>query len=230
MNEITLVITSCNRPFLLKPTLESFVKYNTYPIKECIIVEDSGLQGINDFAKDILINIPIKFIYNEINLGQLKSIDKAYKEVTTEYIFHCEEDWEFTDCGFIEASMNILKKDDKIFTVWLRNYNCTSGHPIVVEPHLEYNTMKRDFSYIDKGKTYTWYGITFNPGLRRKDVCMLLHPFSKIKEKFESEDTGGEYSINVQYGKMGYYSAITKKPEGYVKHIGWNHHIVRSWE
>lgn len=35
-NDITLVITCCNRPFLLRPTLESFMKYNTYPIKEIV--------------------------------------------------------------------------------------------------------------------------------------------------------------------------------------------------
>lgn len=31
--EVTVFITSFNRPDLLKITLESFLKYNTYPIK-----------------------------------------------------------------------------------------------------------------------------------------------------------------------------------------------------
>jgi hypothetical protein len=229
MNDVTLVITSCNRPFLLKPTLESFMKYNTYPIKECIIIEDSGLQGINDFTKETLKEIPLKLIYNEKNLGQLKSIDIAYSQVKTEYIFHCEEDWEFIEYGFIEKSMKLLSLDEKIFTVWLRPYNCTSGHPIIEMKELSYNIMKKDFSYYDKGVKYTWYGITFNPGLRRTDVCLKYHPYSEIK-KYESSDTGGEYSVNVAYGKDGFYSVIDKKPSGYVKHIGWNYHIRRNWE
>jgi hypothetical protein len=41
---------------------------------------------------------------------------------------------------------------------------------------------------------------------------------------------GGEYSVNVAYGQERYYSAITKNVKGYVNHIGWNHHIKRSWE
>ena len=229
MNEVTIVITACNRPVLLKKTLESFVKYNTYPIKECIIIDDSGLQNINDFCSDILKEIPVKLIYNEKNLGQLKSIDIAYSQVKTDYIFHCEEDWEFLEYGFIEESFKILNQDEKIFTVWLRSYNCTSGHPIVHMNDLPYNIMRKDFSYYDKGVKYTWYGITFNPGLRRTSVCMKHHPYSNVK-KYESSDMGGEYSINVAYGQEGYYSAITKNVKGYVTHIGWNHHIKRSWE
>lgn len=229
MNEVTLVITACNRPQLLKTTLKSFVKYNTYPIKECIIIDDSGIQGINDFCIDMLKEIPVKLIYNEKNLGQLKSIDIAYNEVKTDFIFHCEEDWEFIEYGFIEKSMEILSQDEKIFTVWLRPYHCTSGHPIIQKNDLNYNIMKTDFSYYDKGVKYTWYGITFNPGLRRTDVCMKYHPYSEIK-KYESSDIGGEYSVNVAYGQDGFYSAITKNPSGYVNHIGWNHHIKRPWE
>ena len=52
--EVTLFITSCGRPQLLKKTLVSFVRNNTYPIKEVIICEDSGIKGIIDFVKDII--------------------------------------------------------------------------------------------------------------------------------------------------------------------------------
>jgi hypothetical protein len=41
MKEVTLVITSCNRIDLLKKTIASFERFNTYPIKKAIIIEDS---------------------------------------------------------------------------------------------------------------------------------------------------------------------------------------------
>lgn len=44
--QVTLVITACGRPHLLKRTLESFMKYNTYPIIEGFIIEDSGQPNI----------------------------------------------------------------------------------------------------------------------------------------------------------------------------------------
>ena len=51
-DEVTMVITSCNRAELLEKTLESFVKYNTYPIKETFIIDDSGIQGCNEKVLD----------------------------------------------------------------------------------------------------------------------------------------------------------------------------------
>jgi hypothetical protein len=37
-DDITLVITSSNRSFLLDKTLESFIRYNTYPIKKLLLL------------------------------------------------------------------------------------------------------------------------------------------------------------------------------------------------
>jgi hypothetical protein len=107
--EVTIFITSFNRPDLLKITLESFLKYNTYPIKEAIIIDDSGIQNINDFVYDIL-PFPCKLIYNPVRIGQMKSIEKGIPFITTPYTFHCEEDWEFYDYGFIEKSFEILHR------------------------------------------------------------------------------------------------------------------------
>ena len=102
-DNVTLVITSCNRPHLLEKTLESFVSVNTYPIQTTYIIDDSGIIGCNDAIiekyKDTL---TINSIYNPINIGQIQSIDKVYSYVRTKWIFHCEEDWIFLKPGFIE--------------------------------------------------------------------------------------------------------------------------------
>ena len=109
MNDVSLVITSCGRFDLLERTLDSFFEYNTYTIKKVIITEDSTegkkLEKLVSKYKDQ----NFKLIINETREGQLKSIDKAYNEVDTEYIFHCEDDWEFLKEGFIEKSMKLLK-------------------------------------------------------------------------------------------------------------------------
>ena len=106
---ISVVITSCNRPNELTSTLISFFKFNTYPLEKIIIIEDSGIKGcIDECLKYIPLNIKQVIIYNEKNIGQIPSIDKAYSFVDTDYIFHCEDDWEFYDYGFIEKSLDIL--------------------------------------------------------------------------------------------------------------------------
>jgi hypothetical protein len=209
--------------------LESFLKYNTYPIDEYIIVEDSTQTLINDFVKDIIKDVNVNLIYNQKNIGQLESIDKAYGLVKTDYIFHCEDDWEFIDYSFIEKSFEILAKDEKIYTVWLRSHNDTSAHPIIKKDLGRYYKMDPNFSYVHENKKYTWCGVTFNPGLRRTKTCMIFHPYCSIQER-DNPKYVGEYDVNNVYKINGYYGVITTNSRGYVKHIGWNEHIKRPWE
>uniref|UniRef100_A0A6C0HZ50 Glycosyltransferase 2-like domain-containing protein n=1 Tax=viral metagenome TaxID=1070528 RepID=A0A6C0HZ50_9ZZZZ len=233
---VSIVLTSCNRPDLLKTTLESFVKYNTYPIKETIIIDDSGIQGCNDeVLKPFIEILNIKSIYNKTNIGQIQSIDKAYSYVTTKYIFHCEEDWEFLQPGFIEKSLKVFNENinEKIYTVWLRPHTCTSGHPIIYDyQNKGYYKMQPDFSYMDKGEKYTWCGFTFNPGLRRTVDCLLFHPYFKKCDKSikNGKEYVGEYILNKKYSDAGYYAVILDDPKGHVNHIGWGQHIIREWD
>ena len=113
MEKVTLVITSCGRFDLLKRTLDSFFEKNTYPIEEIIITEDSTegkkLENLLSQYEEFKNKEKFHLIINETREGQLKSIDKAYAKVNTEYIFHCEDDWVFLKEGFIEKSMKLLK-------------------------------------------------------------------------------------------------------------------------
>ena len=49
-----------------------------------------------------------KWLATGKRIGQMPAIDEAYRQVETEYIFHCEDDWEFTAPGFIERSLAVL--------------------------------------------------------------------------------------------------------------------------
>lgn len=235
-DEITIVLTSCNRPDLLEKTLLSFVQQNTYTIKETFIVDDSGIQGCNDAVLAPFLKIlNIYSIYNKDNIGQFQSIDKVYSYVKTKFIFHCEEDWEFLQPGFIEKSLKIFKEnpDEKIYTVWLRPHHCTSGHPIIYDDlNRGYYKMKPDFSYIDKGDIFTWCGFTFNPGLRKTTDCLLFHPyFLKCDKSYRNgKEYIGEYILNKKYADDGYFAYILDDPKGHINHIGWNKHIPRDWD
>jgi hypothetical protein len=227
-NDVTLVITSCGRFDLLKQTLVSFFKFNTYPIYECILIDDSGNVIDLDFLKEY-IPVPTKFIINEKNIGQIQSIDKAYAEVTTPYIFHCEDDWEFFKSGFIEESFNILNTDPSVVTVWLRSHQDTMDHPIESEmiktPTAEYYYLECNY----KGK---WHGFTLNPGLRRLSDCMRFHPYNSLDVKIAKKKKWilGEVDLSIYYYDAGYRGAITKDIDGYVRHIGWKQHIPLPWE
>jgi len=235
-DEVTLVITSCNRPALLKRTLESFMAKNTYPIKQTFVIDDSGKQGCNDAVLEPFLEpLRITNIYNPVNIGQVASIDKVYSYVTTKWIFHCEEDWVFLQPRFIEKSMTVFREnpDEKIYTVWLRPHGSTSGHPIMRDSRGRgYYEMKRDYSYEAKGVQYIWGGITFNPGLRKTADCMLLHPYSARCESVLAKGASHvtEYTINKAYVDRGYYAMILADPAGHVNHIGAGHHIPNAWD
>jgi glycosyltransferase involved in cell wall biosynthesis len=229
MEFITVVITSCNRIDLLEKTIESFFKFNTYPIKKIIIIDDSGIQNcINTCVKYIPDYIEHQLIYNEQNIGQIKSIDKAYSCIDTEYIFHCEDDWEFYDYGFIEKSLDILKTDNKIFCVWLREYQngkvVLNGHPILPEI---YSNMYRRLGIFQE-RNNLWCGFTFNPGLRRLNDYKLNGPYSKIPKTDSHSTCGGiEAYLSKLYCSQHFYAAITTNESGYVKHIGWDNPTKR---
>ena len=229
-HNITVVITSCNRPIELYKTLESFFKYNTYLINKIIIIDDSGISNcINNCIELIPKNIEKKIIYNEKNIGQIASIDIAYSFVDTEYIFHCEDDWEFYDYGFIEKSLEILQENDKFFCVWLRSYEnfkiTQNGHPISTTI---YNNKYRLMGVFQE-RTNIWSGFTFNPGLRRLKDCHLLMPYKQYIGSIECNCGGVEQALSNLYYKNGFLSAITLNEKGFVKHIGWDNPTKRDY-
>lgn len=229
MDDVTVVITSCGRTDLLEQTLYSFFKFNTYPITKVIIIEDSGTK--QDFRRvQDLVPTELEIIINKENIGQVRSIDTAYAKVKTDYIFHCEEDWEFLDHGFIEKSFEILKTNPKLITVWLRGYNDTKNHAIMKDEKFD---IGNDYYYLmDGARKKHWCGFTWNPGLRRTSDCMMFHPYQNLEVRKSKNGMMvlGEIDLSIYYQEAGYRAAITSKEEGYVRHIGGKRHVPLPWQ
>jgi hypothetical protein len=218
---VTVVLTSCNRPSLLAITLESFFKFNTYPLHSFIIVEDSGVKDCN---KALEKQYPfIKWINNSQNKGQAESIDIGYRLVNTKYIFHMEEDWQFYKSGFIEDSIKVLERSRHILQVWIRYINDTNGHPI--EKSIQ-SASGVKFKYVTTGYNGKWHGFSFNPSLKRLSDYKLIGSYAKHSSNREKGATV-EANLSKLYFEMGYFAAIING-KGYVKHIGDNAHIARN--
>jgi len=211
-SDVTVVLTSCNRPTLLAKTLKTFDMFNTYPLHSFIIIEDSGVKGCNNQLKD---EYPfITWIDNECNIGQWASIDRAYSMVKTEYVFHCEDDWEFYADSFIEKSKQVLEQDKSIVTVSLRE-------------HSDFNIEKKPINgyYKFKPTGSLFKSLTFNPGLRKLADYKLFAPYCQyyIHElPYLAEDV-----ISDMYFNKGFIAAILE-PTGYVRHIGNATHISKK--
>ena len=205
--KVTVVLTSCNRVELLDKTIESFHSYNTYPIEEFIIIEDStdikAIEHIKSKYSDYTL------IFNEENIGTFKSIDKAYSQVSTPYVFHLEDDWKFVKEGFIEDSMKILDYDSKVINVWIRALTDTMEHPFSEEKYsiddIGYYIMETDYG------GYT--GFTTNPGLRRLVDHNQIGGLGKFGPR-------AEILAGQEYLNLGFYAVILEHK--YIEHTGWN--------
>ncbi len=225
-SDVTVFLGSCNRPHLLEKTLDTFFKMNTYPLERFIIIEDGMVPGSIDFVKTKY-NFPIEVYYNDERLRQIKSIDKGYEMITTPYVFHMEDDWEFVKPGFIEVSKEVLDADDNIIQVWLRGLDDTTiKHPYRPDIFLSPITNTK-MVLVEYGYQNIWHGFSFNPGLKRlKDWKDLPNGFAGIERQVPDSQSGNqvlEYDVSVEYMKRG--KIAMRFVESYVRHTGWSDHI-----
>jgi GT2 family glycosyltransferase len=209
MSDVTVVITSCNRLDLLYRTLASFIEFNTYPVHKIIIIDDSGVPNVLEKLKGV--NDLFVCVENEINLGQILSIDKAYAMVETDYVFHLEDDWEFFASGFIEESKAMLERRPNCINHWIRRPNDTNGHP-----HRQ--------GILRLNHKGTWHGFTFNPTLKRMSDYHKIGSYGKYTTFDRLNGWRSEAKIGDVYRRLGYVATIGTK--GYVKHIGDNRHVI----
>lgn len=205
MNNISLVLTSCGRLDLLEQTVKSIHPYILDNTKIKILIDDSGNKDIYSRIESNPLFSNWKKIYNEENIGQPKSVDKAYSFVDTDYIFHCEDDWIFDNrFDFINDSLAILKTHNNIMQVTFRK-DCP--HPLINMNGISIKT---------PGWRGEWFGFTYNPSIIKTDVIRKAQPYSGQNEQ----------SLSKKFNSLGY---VTASIYGVVSHIGWgrstNSHI-----
>lgn len=202
---VTMVVTSCNRFDLLERTLASFNAHNDYPISRLILIEDSGNAAVKSIA-DKFPELNIEVIINSPSIGQYASIDKAYSMVDTEFIFHCEDDWEFSQPNVIRNSILLMDADPSIALVWPRS---DAGAPPWLKkwPYEELNGVS--MRPIDPKAHHVWGNFTFNPGLRRlSHYKMMPGGYSAM----------GEARTSIYLKRQGYRAVVLAN--GGVRHIG----------
>ncbi len=217
-SDTTLVVTSCGRFDLLKRTLESFDRFNTAPIREVLITEDSGNESVRDCLPSGWA-AHTRFWINRPALGQLASIDAAYAAVATPYIFHCEDDWEFYRPGFLEESKLLLEHEPQALQIWLRSL----AHDLAVHsPYVSAGDRR-----VHEGIAYypvvsskpDWQGFSFNPGLRRLADYALAAPYAAQE---------GEKRLSRFYAEQQRPALILENDA--VLHTGWGEHVTTGDE
>jgi len=217
-NKVTVVFTSCGRFDFLNRTIESFMKFNEYPIEKFIVIDNGMLPDTYDIIKNMFENTDnVQIIVNEENIGQVGSIDKAYGLIDTEYIFHCEDDWEFYDSGFIDLSVDVLNNYPNVGNVIIRlRFDGEKGsmHPITGV----YTTPNGTIFHVYVQNVFnTWHGFSWNPGLRRLSDYNRMKPYKLY---------GNEQGMNRKMKELEYIAVCLEKQ--YCRHIGTNSITLKS--
>ena len=211
MSDITLVVTSCNRFDLLEETLASLEAAEPKGFARRIIVEDSGDEAM---AARIRNRFPdYDLIFNQPGLGQMRAIDRAYREVATPYVFHCEDDWRFERGPFLDLCRSVLNAHPEVSVACVRQ---------TAELHPKYRAKLRPLPgaapsvrLMPASAHPEWFGYSFNPSLVRLETFQRYGPFA---------GHGSEEILSYRLKRDGF--SMTYLEPGSAVHTGIDAHVA----
>ena len=206
-----LVVTSCRRNDLLALTLSSFKQFADIEPEQVYVIEDSDNLDVHDVVQNIY---PEAIIFNNIpQLGQMSSIQKVYKYCNSDFIFHCEDDWEFFRTGFIAESVALLNLLPRASLVSLRPRS--ELHPLERKQPKRVTETGLEYFVADPTSHPEWFSYSFNPGLRRLQDLYQVADIASYPSEAE---------ISLAFKKEGYYLSFLENPA--VRHIGDGRHVA----
>jgi hypothetical protein len=209
-SSVTVVITSFNRFDLLERMIDSLNRVENYPFKDVIIIEDSANEGMHQNLKNAYEG-KYTLILNEKNIGAYASIDLAYSFVTTPWVLHIEDDWEFTHGMFVGKSIEVLKHDNMIMQVSLEHNPVMST---LLQVHIANGV---EYKIVGTDVNGWWHGFTCHPSVRSMEGYERTKPWTQWSTD-EEELSHRELKVGLEYYRLGYKAAILK--ESYCIHTG----------
>lgn len=175
--DITLCLTMGKRPDLLKRTLESLFQFHQF--EHIIAINDFGDEATNQAFREVCPHGHL------VNLGQQvghhPAVDAMYALIKTPYVFHCEDDWLFTDSPNLEDSMTLLESPEISAVCYRKIIDFQFDSEMSAKIQTKYFN---NIEYILLGQLHEqWYGYTFNPHLAKIDLWRNAGSFSKFKKE-----------------------------------------------
>lgn len=171
--KFTTVLTSCGRFDLLGETVASFQRF--FDVDRIVIAEDSEDSGAaGKFARefpvaDMRVNLP--------KLGQMRSIDAHYANISTPYVVHLEDDWGFTRSLDLDRVTDFLEARPDISVVCIAHR--------LYDPRFQKGAKKEthggiDYYVWDLDAHPKWFSYSFNPSVARHALWREVGPFAKF--------------------------------------------------
>jgi hypothetical protein len=205
---VTICVTSCGRLDLLQKTLASFNQFNRGG--KFILSEDSADPEIIKQVRNLFPDIVV--LHDEARTGLMKSIDRIYSKVETDFIFHLEDDWEFDGPVDWLSAIALLQARPEVANINVRKFEeikpkwRSKSDPLPFEG-VDYQLMRLS----SHPEFFAW---SPNPGLIRTDLYRTYAPFSR----FMPDQLSG--IIKQDGGRMAFQTP------GCAGHIGQGRNVV----
>jgi GR25 family glycosyltransferase involved in LPS biosynthesis len=229
LQKITFSITTCKRFDLFEKTINSFINCCTdsYLIDKWICVDDnSSIEDQNKMKEQYPF---FKFYFKKSSeKGHPQSMNIIKKLVTTPYLFHMEDDWQFYEKNnYIQNCLEIVNENSNYGQCLInKNYseipnhdNIKGGIMKLTHKGIRYYEHEHYPNQEDFNKKYGshiqncayWPHFSFRPSLIKTHILYKLGDFNTIIGHFEME-----YSN--RYYNSGFKSVFLENI--YCKHIG----------
>lgn len=174
---VTHCLTIGRRPDLLLLTLQCL---NGLPDLPTLAINDFGDAETNAALADACPHA--RLVGPGHQLGHHKAVDALYAQVATPYIFHNEDDWQFSRTDFLAPALRLLEAEPLITSVCFRD---TDDIPAIEGQRDQIRTEERaGISYRRLDHLHEqWYGFSFNPHLIRRALWQELGGYSGFEKE-----------------------------------------------
>ncbi len=176
---ITICLTIGRRPELLSQTLTSLGPLIS--IYRVLAINDFGDEATNKVFKALCPRGEL--LQPGRHLGHHAAVDFMYKQVNTEFIFHCEDDWVFSDQEFLSNATAMLESNSNLTMVCVRDLSDFSIKDSELSK-VSACTSQDGISFWRLTEVHPqWHGYTFNPHVTRLGIWRGLEGFGKFKKE-----------------------------------------------
>lgn len=198
MTAVTLCITMGRRPELLRQTLTSLLMQANFD--HIIAINDFRDEATNAIFEEICPQG--KLISLDRQLGHHAAVDYMYAQVKTPWVFHCEDDWLFTQSLDFSKFEQVLTQQ-----AWMTGICFRSLSDFVLTPsdavkvlHQTYDDLA--FYRLDPLHDQ-WHGYTFNPHFASIHLWRNFGPFASFKKERHISRTVRKSGLVMPYLTQG---------------------------
>lgn len=221
IKEVTAVIPNYNYENYIEERIDSVI-FQTYPIKELIILDDvskdNSVEVIKNKLKEINEKYPslkTRFIPNKKNSGNVfKQWKKCFEESNTDYLWICEAD-DSASPYFLENIMKLFEKDEDVILAHSESLTMDENNNIMMNNLREwvdiYKTDRWKSNFIYDGKEFNRKYLVINNTIANVSGAVFKKkknvPFEKYLDEAQEYKLAGDwyfYENVLEYGKIAY--------------------------